>query len=96
MAGLFNRLNAELNPICHLLALLRGATIVDVSRLRVNNAFEGVIVTDELARECKNSDWGLFLNICLKRIRKETKNVRKWRQGSTCHTVGVLTMTFSH
>jgi hypothetical protein len=32
----FNPLNAEINPICHLLALLGGATIVDVSRLRVN------------------------------------------------------------
>jgi hypothetical protein len=32
---LLNHLNAELNPICHLLALLGGATIVDVSRLRV-------------------------------------------------------------
>ena len=31
-----NPLNAELNPICHLLALLGGATIVVVSRLRVN------------------------------------------------------------
>src|SRR5215510_1296041 len=29
-------LNAELNPTCHLLALLEGATIVVVSRLRVN------------------------------------------------------------
>ena len=33
---LVNPLNAELNPICHLLALLGGATIVVVSRLRVN------------------------------------------------------------
>ena len=33
---LFNPLNAELNPMCHLLALLGGATIVVVSRLRVN------------------------------------------------------------
>ena len=32
---MFNPLNAELNPICHLLALLGGATIVVVSRLRV-------------------------------------------------------------
>ena len=32
----FNHLNAELNPICHLLALLGGATIVVVNRLRVN------------------------------------------------------------
>jgi hypothetical protein len=31
-----NPLNAELNPICHMLALLGGATIVVVSRLRVN------------------------------------------------------------
>ena len=31
-----NLLNAELNPICHLLALLGGATIVVVSKLRVN------------------------------------------------------------
>ena len=30
-----NPLNAELNPICHLLVLLEGATIVDVSRLMV-------------------------------------------------------------
>ena len=31
----FNPLKAELNPICHLLALLGGATIVVVSKLRV-------------------------------------------------------------
>jgi hypothetical protein len=31
-----NPLNAELNPICHLLALLGGATILVVSRLRAN------------------------------------------------------------
>ena len=33
----FNPLNTELNPICHLLALLGGAIIVVVSRLRVND-----------------------------------------------------------
>jgi hypothetical protein len=33
--NILNPLNAELNPICHLLALLGGATIVVVSRLRV-------------------------------------------------------------
>jgi hypothetical protein len=32
-----NSLNAELNPICHLLALLGGATTVVVSRLRVKS-----------------------------------------------------------
>jgi hypothetical protein len=35
-----NPLNAELNPICHLLALLGGATIVVVSRLRVKPVFK--------------------------------------------------------
>jgi len=34
--GAINPLNAELNPICHLLAVLGGATIVVVSRLRVD------------------------------------------------------------
>ena len=33
-----NPLKAELNPICHLLALLGGATIVVVSRLRVKRS----------------------------------------------------------
>jgi hypothetical protein len=33
-----NPLNAEINPICHLLALLGGATIVNVSRLRVKSS----------------------------------------------------------
>jgi len=41
LAGWFNPLNAELNPICHLLALLGGATIVVVSRLRVNGLVSG-------------------------------------------------------
>ena len=36
-----NPLNAELNPICHLLALLGGATIVVVSRLRVKIPLKG-------------------------------------------------------
>jgi len=32
LSKFFNPSNAELNPICHLLALLGGATIVVVSR----------------------------------------------------------------
>ena len=35
MPFFINPLSAELNPVCHLLALLGGATIVVVSRLRV-------------------------------------------------------------
>jgi hypothetical protein len=33
---LLNPLNTELNPICHLLALLRAHLIFHVSRIRVN------------------------------------------------------------
>ena len=35
--GLFNTLNAELNPICHLLALLGAHHILHVSRIRVKD-----------------------------------------------------------
>jgi len=35
----FNPLNAELNPICHLLALLEAHQILHVSRIRVNVNF---------------------------------------------------------
>jgi len=41
-----NPLNAKLNPICHLLALLGGATVVVVSRLRFN--FVYYVVTCEV------------------------------------------------
>jgi len=34
-------LNADFNPICHLLALLGGATIVVFSRLRVKGKVKG-------------------------------------------------------
>jgi hypothetical protein len=34
-----NPLNAELNPICHLLALLGAHHIFNVSRIRVNSLF---------------------------------------------------------
>jgi len=39
-----NPLNVELNPICHLLALLGGATIIVVSRLRVNDEYNRIII----------------------------------------------------
>ena len=45
----FNPLNAELNPICHLLALLGGATIVVVSRLRVKGCHPNDICTIQMA-----------------------------------------------
>ena len=39
-----NPLNAELNPICHLQALLGGVTVVVVSRLRVKEQNKNVIM----------------------------------------------------
>ena len=36
----FNPLNAELNPICHLLALLGAHHILHVSRIRVNKIYQ--------------------------------------------------------
>jgi hypothetical protein len=36
MYVIFNPLNAELNPICHFLALLGAHHILHVSRIRVN------------------------------------------------------------
>jgi hypothetical protein len=47
-----NPLNAELNPICHLLALLGGATIVVVSRIRVKMDLQEV--------GCGGMDWILL------------------------------------
>jgi hypothetical protein len=35
-SSLINPLNAKLNPICHLLALLEAHNILHVSRIRVN------------------------------------------------------------
>ena len=49
LLDVLNPLNAELNPICHLLALLGGATIVVVSRIRVK----------EERRYCKLKDEAL-------------------------------------
>ena len=43
---LFNPLNAELNPICHLLALAGARHLVHVSRIRVNplNTRVGILI----------------------------------------------------
>ena len=56
---MFNPLNAELNPICHLLALLGGATIVVVSRLRVkDNLSSGIqAVPRERSFMTKKIEW---------------------------------------
>jgi hypothetical protein len=41
---MFNPLNDELNPICHLLALLGGHCILHVSRIRVKESVDNVFV----------------------------------------------------
>ena len=77
MRDTFNPLNAELNPICHLLALLGGATIVVVSRLRVKpkgssvNAFALAAKGKELYRratskicQCYIRIWKAIKNSC--------------------------------
>jgi len=42
--GRFNPLNAELNPICHLLALVGAHHILHVSRIRVNEVWVFLIL----------------------------------------------------
>jgi len=39
----FYSLNAELNPICHLLALLGAHHILHVSRIKVKEYFKGLL-----------------------------------------------------
>jgi hypothetical protein len=50
-----NPLNAELNPICHLLALLGDLTIVVVSRLRTNAINFKVNIMVHLRISCGSS-----------------------------------------
>jgi len=40
-----NTLNAELNPICHLLALLGAHHILHVSRIRVNKLSQFILIS---------------------------------------------------
>ena len=53
-----NPLNAELNPICHLLALLGAHHILHVSRIRVKADFQ------ELG--CRGMDWRALVNAVMK------------------------------
>jgi hypothetical protein len=64
-ADSFNSLNAQLNPICHLLALLGARHILHVSRLRVNDyvhfdtllffrSISRLIITEDLSCHVRN------------------------------------------
>ena len=48
----FNTLNAELNPICHLLALLQAHPILHISRIRVNQAHPILHISRIRVNEC--------------------------------------------
>jgi len=54
----FNPLNAEINPIYLLLALLGAHHIFHVSGLRVNSAFKGV----KMANSCFNVIFNIVFN----------------------------------
>jgi hypothetical protein len=52
-ARIFNSLNAELNPICHLLVLVGAHHIVHVNRVRVNNSFSTATVVTRTPRSLR-------------------------------------------
>ena len=52
--SMFKPLNAELNPICHLLALLGAYHILHVGRKRVNSFFKKKYVEKCRARQAKD------------------------------------------
>jgi hypothetical protein len=50
-----NPLNAELNPICHLLALAAAHHFVDVSRIRVKLLYEE---REDVVQDSENAETG--------------------------------------
>jgi len=59
---IINPLNTELNPICHLLALLGSATIVVVSRLRVKsrcNYAQRQLNCEKIKKNSLASNWNV-------------------------------------
>jgi hypothetical protein len=65
-----NPLKAELNPICHLLALLGAHPILHVSRIRVN-------MTGDATRAACSKDLKYGLRICFNTEENQEK-VSKW------------------
>ena len=63
-SGEVKPLNAELNPICHLLALLGGATIVVVSRLRVKSAWSCISTSQHAVMACSSLQLVLSALFC--------------------------------
>jgi hypothetical protein len=56
-----NPLNAELNPICHLLALLKAHHILHVSRIRVKYSSKSLWSNiSHFPQHCNNSKYVIF------------------------------------
>jgi hypothetical protein len=55
----FNPLNAKLNPICHLLALLEAHPILHISRIRVNCNFADLLCRVVILTGSGLSPWAL-------------------------------------
>ena len=69
-----NPLNAKLNPICHLLVLLGGATIVVVSRLRVK-----VMVNVAKTLICyEQTQLPILMNHCSREWRLSNNTTANW------------------
>jgi hypothetical protein len=64
-----NPLNAELNPICHLLALLGSATIIVISRLRVKRLPEdGQYVKPTRIRELTDNKSSVMQHVAIEHL----------------------------
>jgi len=81
---LINPLNAELNPICHLLALLGVHHFLHVSRIRVNHML--TLMDSNLQCECKPSECGEFSYlqkwICYKLQHCLQNSNHNWHRGT--------------
>jgi hypothetical protein len=74
---IFNPLNAELNPICHMLALWGAHPILHVSRIWVNHSVPYFIIVQLTSNTVshfsyKVSDWKGSQAICLKETCQDT------------------------
>ena len=81
----FNPLNAELNPVCHLLALLGAHHILHVGRIRVNSAFKGLKIP-------YRSTVSLFRD---RSVRRDNRNMRtKYTRAETFPNYGEVQERF--
>jgi hypothetical protein len=65
----FNPLNAELNPVCHLLALLGAHLVLHVSRVRVKNISKKHYILREVEDENNSNELSSTVEQKTKRMR---------------------------